>query len=265
MITTFFRQETSKDHHGWGRTKYRFRGHAEEPFWSWVCSWARACQKPEDIGFDGSRFLLPELIEDEHVVESAKLRQGYLISLPAKDMREEREERRRTIKERCEKACEIATKEKGHTVLWCELNTEGDMLERMLDDCVQISGSMSDEAKEEALIAFSNGQIRRLITKPKIGAWGLNWQHCNNVTIFPSHSFEQYYQAVRRCWRFGQKKPVRVSLIVSEGEAGIVRNLRRKQSQVNRMFESLCLHMKDAMHLATKDYFPEEEKVPQWL
>jgi len=265
MITKFFRQETSNDHHGWGRTKYRFRGHAEQPFWSWVCSWARACQKPEDLGFDGSRFLLPALVEKEYVVDSAKKREGFLFALPAKDMREEREERRRTIKERCEKACAIADAEKGSTVLWCELNTEGDLLAKSLDDCVQISGSMSDDEKEEALIAFSNGQIRRLVTKPKIGAWGLNWQHCNNVTIFPSHSFEQYYQAVRRCWRFGQKKPVNVSLIVSEGEAGIVKNLRRKQHQVATMFESLCTHMNDAMHLATRDYFPETEEVPKWL
>jgi hypothetical protein len=265
MITTFFRQETQTDHHGWGRTKYRFRGHAEEPFWSWVCSWARACQKPEDIGFDGSRFALPELIEDEHVVKSAVLRDGFLFALPAKDMQEEREERRRTMKERCEKAAEIAMAVDGPVVLWCELNDEGAMLEKMIPGSVQISGSTSDDEKEERLIGFSNGQIQRLITKPKIGAWGLNWQHCSNEIIFPSHSFEQYYQAVRRCWRFGQKHPVRVSLIVSEGEAGIVRNLRRKQAQVNRMFSRLCQHMQDAMHLASTDFFPENERVPQWL
>lgn len=265
MITTFFRQETSKDHHGWGRTKYRFRGHAEEPFWAWVCSWARSMQKPSDLGFDDSRFNLPELIEREHVVSTAKVRDGYLLALPARDMREERQERRNTIKERCELAAKIVNEHEGSSVVWCELNPEGDTLEKMIDDCVQVSGSMSDEEKEEALIGFSSGQIKRLVTKPKIGAWGLNWQHCNNVVNLPSHSFEQYYQAVRRCWRFGQVNPVTVSLIVSEGEAGIVKNLRRKQSQVNKMFRSLCVHMADAMHLSTTDFFPEKEKVPTWL
>lgn len=266
MITKFFKQETSADHHGWGRTKYRFRGHAEGPFWSWVCSWARSLQTPADIGFDASRFDLPNLIETEHVVQTSQLREGFLFSLPARDMREEREERRRSIKERCEMAVRISEEAMPNpSVMWCELNDEGDMLEKMIPNSVQIKGSMKDEAKEEALIAFSNGEIKRLITKPKIGAWGLNWQHCSDVVIFPSHSFEQYYQAVRRCYRFGQKKDVNVSLIVSEGEAGIVKNLRRKQNQVNRMFRELCKHMNDAMHLVNQDYFPEKEKFPTWL
>lgn len=177
MITTFFRQETSKDHHGWGRTKYRFRGHAEEPFWAWVCSWARSMQKPSDLGFDDARFNLPELIEREHVVSTAKVRDGYLLALPARDMREERQDRRNTINERCELAAKIVHEHNGPSVVWCELNPEGDMLEKMIDGCVQVSGSMCDEEKEEALIGFSSGQIKRLVTKPKIGAWGLNWQH----------------------------------------------------------------------------------------
>lgn len=266
MITKFFKQETSKDHHGWGRTKYRFRGHAEGPFWSWVCSWARSLQTPADIGFDASRFILPELIEREHVIVANRKRDGFLFDLPAKDMQEEREERRRTIIERCEMAAGLATSNGNEpSVIWCELNDEGDLLEKMIPDCVQIKGSMKDDEKEEALIAFSSGQIKRLVTKPKIGAWGLNWQHCSNVVTFPSHSFEQYYQAVRRCYRFGQKNPVTVSIIVSEGEAGIIKNLRRKQEQVNRMFRELCRHMNDAMHIVNKDYFPKKEVLPSWL
>ena len=266
MITKFFKQETSKDHHGWGRTKYRFRGHAEGPFWSWVCSWARSLQTPADIGFDASRFILPELTEREHVIAANKKRDGFLFDLPAKDMQEEREERRRTIAERCEVATALAISNGSNpSVVWCELNDEGDLLEKMIPDCVQIKGSMKDDEKEEALIAFSSGQIKRLVTKPKIGAWGLNWQHCSNVVTFPSHSFEQYYQAVRRCYRFGQKNPVTVSIIVSEGEAGIIKNLRRKQDQVNRMFRELCCHMNDAMHIVNKDYFPEKEVLPSWL
>lgn len=264
MVTNFFKQETSKDHHGWGRTKYRFRGHAEEPFWRWVCSWARSLRSPEDIGFDGSQFKLPELKEDKVVVRANTPRPGMLFTLPARDMREERAERRHSLEERCEHAAKLA-EGKRPTVLWCELNPEGDLLEKMIPDSVQVSGSMSDDAKEEALIGFAEGSIKRLITKPKIGAWGLNWQHCSNVVCFPSHSYEQYYQLVRRCYRFGQKNKVTVTSIVCEGEEGILKNLARKQEQSVRMFESIVRHMADAMHLGTKDFFPESENIPSWL
>lgn len=265
MITTFFKQETGKDHFGWGRTKYRFRGHAQEPFWSWVCSWARSLRKPSDLGFSDDGFDLPPLIEKEIVVATAKTRAGMLFSLPGRDMREEREERRNSIEERCEMAADIAHDHKGQTVIWCELNPEGDALEKLVDESKQVKGSMTDEQKEEYLTAFSKGELKRLILKPKLGAWGLNWQGCHNVVSFPSHSYEQYYQAVRRCYRFKQKHPVKVSLIVGEGEAGILKNIRRKAEQSEHMFKSIVAHMKDAMHLATKDYFPEKEELPKWL
>lgn len=264
MITQFFKQETSKDHHGWGRTKYRFRGHAEQPFWSWVCSWARSLCKPSDLGFEDAKFILPELRETEIVIETAIPRPGVLITVPAKDIREERAERRHSIKERCEKAIEIAQRP-GPAALWVELNAEGDMLEKMLDDSVQVTGQMKDEEKEEMLTAFSKGQIRRMICKPKIGAWGLNWQHCSNVISFPSHSFEQYYQLVRRCYRFGQLNPVEVSLIVCEGEKGVLHSLKRKQHQAHEMFSSIVAHMRDAMHLVSQDFFSDTEEVPSWL
>ena len=265
MITQFFKQETSKDHQGWGRTKYRFRGHAEQPFWSWVCSWARSLRQPSDLGFDDGGFALPELREHEIDVATAKPRAGQLFTVPARDMQEERAERRHSIRERCEKAVEIANSKPGPCVLWVELNPEGDMLEKMLDDCVQVSGAMSDDEKEEALIGFSLGQIRRLVTKPKIGAWGMNWQHCSNVVCFPSHSFEQYYQLVRRCYRFGQLNPVDVSLVLCEGEVGVLSSLKRKLYQSQQMFQSIVSHMRNAMHLVSADHFEEQESIPSWL
>lgn len=265
MITTFFKQETSKDHHGWGRTKYRFRGHAEEHFWAWVCSWARSMRMPSDLGFSDEGFVLPELIQTEYVVKSEKCRPGMLFPMPGRDMREEREERRNSINERCDKALELVESHNGHSVIWCELNPEGDRLEKVIPGSVQIKGSMSDEQKEEYFTGFSSGQIERLIIKPKIGAWGLNWQHCCNTVMFPSHSYEQYYQAISRFYRFGQKNPVKVGLVVNEGEVGILANLTRKSEQAERMFRSIVAHMKDAMHLTTQDYFPEVEKVPAWL
>ena len=265
MITKFFKQETTKDHHGWGRTKYRFRGHAEEPFWSWVTSWARSIQKPSDLGFDDTRFILPPLNEIPHVIDASKPRPGMMFAMAANNMREERQERRMTIQERCDKAVEIASNHEGLTALWGELNAECDLLEKMLDNCVQVKGSMPDEQKEEYLLGFARGQIQRLVCKPKIGAWGLNFQKCHKVVVFPSHSFEQYYQVVRRCYRFGQTEPVDVHLVVSEGERKIVDNLQRKKEQVERMFRSLVAHMHDSMHLASTDYFPESEQVPSWL
>lgn len=265
MITSFFRQEVSKNYLGWGRTKYRFRGHAEQPFWAWVCSWARSLRKPSDLGFDDSRFALPELIETTETITTAKPRAGTLFTVPARDMQEERDERRHSLAERCDKACEVALSQDGPAVCWVELNPEGDRLAKMLPDSVQVSGSMSDDAKEEALVAFGAGQIKRMIIKPKIGAWGLNWQHCSNVIVFPSHSFESYYQLVRRCYRFGQTRPVRVTRIISEGEVRIIDNLARKQDQSNKIFASIVSHMKDAMHIQSTDFFPETERLPSWL
>lgn len=170
-----------------------------------------------------------------------------------------------TINERCEKACQLANDHNGSVALWGELNPECDLLEKSLDNCVQVKGSMPDEQKEEYLLGFAKGQIKRLVCKPKIGAWGLNFQTCHKVVVFPSHSFEQYYQVVRRCYRFGQTMPVTVDMVLSEGERKIADNLQRKKDQVERMFRSLVAHMQDSMHLVSKDYFPDKEELPSWL
>ena len=265
MITWFFKQETSKDHHGWGRTKYRFRGHAEEPFWKWVCSWARSIRKPSDLGFSDDSFVLPELIEHEVIVESEKARPGQLFAVAARDMREERAERRHTIRERCEKAVEIINGHDGPSVLWCELNPEGDLLEKLIPGSVQVSGSTSDDEKEEAFIAFSEGTLKHLITKPKIGAWGMNWQHCCNTVTLPSHSYEQYYQSTRRCWRFGQKRPVTLDVIATEGEVRVLENMRRKSQQASLMFDRLVGEMRDAESVARPNFYTKGMESPSWL
>jgi hypothetical protein len=145
------------------------------------------------------------------------------------------------------------------------LNDEGDILEKAIPDCVQVSGADSDEAKEAAYMGFSDGSIRVLVIKPKIGAWGMNWQHCAHVVTFASHSYEQYYQAVRRCWRFGQKKPVTVDLIASEGEIGVKDNMRRKAEAADRMFSALVARMNDAMSIVRGMKYEKKEEAPQWL
>ena len=150
-------------------------------------------------------------------------------------------------------------------VAWCHLNQEGDLLEKIIPGAVQVSGSDSDEYKEEVFLAFSSGQIRVLVTKPRIGAFGLNWQHCARMTFFPSHSYEQYYQAVRRCWRFGQTRPVQVDIIATEGEQGVLKNLQRKALAADKMFTELVAHMNDALHLRSSSAFTTPEEIPTWL
>lgn len=264
MVTTFFKQEVKRDDLGWGRTKYVLRGHAESHFWRWVVSWARALRKPSDLGYSDEQYQLPPLTEVEHVIEDSTPRPGMLFSVPARGMQEEREERRVTIAERCERAAALA--ETGEPcVVWCHLNAEGDLLEKIIPGAVQVKGSMPDDAKEEALHGFTRGDIRVLVTKPKIGCWGLNWQHCNHMVTFPSHSFEQYYQAVRRCWRFGQERPVTVDVIATMGEAGVVGNLRGKADRAEAMFENLVQYMGDALQVGADHEYQDKERVPAWL
>lgn len=243
---------------------WRFKGHAEEAFWRWVSSWARALRKPSDLGFDDAGFDLPDLIHDQHIVQAREKAEGTLFELPAVGLREEREEARRTIHERCERAAELMEHDRAG-VVWCHLNAEGDLLERLIPDAVQVKGSDSIEAKEEALNAFSHGRVRVLVTKPKIGAWGLNWQHANHMTFFPSHSYEQYYQAVRRMWRFGQQRPVTVDIVATEGGKHALENLQRKADQADRMFVSLVRHMNDAIRVDRLTEFTERAEVPTWL
>lgn len=262
MLTRFFKEETKKEYLGWGRKTYHFRGHAEQPFWRWVCSWARACRRPSDLGFDDEGFQLPELIETEHSISANKARDGMLFAMPAKTLQEQRQDRRNTIRERCEAAAKLCD---GKTsVIWCHLNDEGKALASMVDGC-EVSGAMSTEEKEDRLLSFQRGEINTLVTKPKIGCFGLNWQHCNNIVSFTSHSFEQYYQAVRRCWRFGQTKPVTVTTVTTEGDEGILANLRRKAAQADRMFSSLVDHMNDVLNIEDSWQFEHKERVPSWL
>lgn len=244
--------------------KWRFKGHAETPFWRWVCSWARAIRRPSDLGFDDDGFILPKLIEQDHLVEAATLAPGMLFSLPAVGLKEQREERRRTIVERCEKVAKLV-KHKQPALVWCHLNEEGDLLEKLIPDAEQVSGADSDDSKEEKFRMFIEGEARVLITKPKIGAWGLNLQHCAHVTFFPSHSYEQYYQGVRRCWRFGQKRPVTVDVVTTEGEKSVLKNLQRKAEAADKMFSDLVTHMNDSLAIERGVKYTEREKVPAWL
>ena len=244
--------------------RFRFKGHAEDPFWRWVSSWARALRRPSDYGFDDDGFTLPPLQHRVHVIEARTRAEGTLFEFPAVGIREEREELRRTIAERTEAVAELVKSDRS-AVVWCHLNEEGDRLARLIPDAVQVSGADSLDAKEEAFHAFSKGEVRVLITKPKIGAWGLNWQHCAHTTFFPSHSYEQYYQAVRRLWRFGQKSPVTVDIVTTEGGRNALDNLKRKADQADRMFDRLVAHMNDALVIERSRPHERAVEVPAWV
>lgn len=268
MLNRFFKNDLNNSATGRMRgevIKWRFKGHAETPFWRWVCSWARAMRRPSDLGFADDAFILPPLQEVEHLVDVSRPRDGMLFALPAVGLKEQREERRMTITDRCEKVASLVADTGKPALVWCHLNEEGDLLERLIPGAVQVSGSDSDDAKEDRLTAFARGEARVLVTKPRIGAWGLNFQHCAHVTFFPSHSFEQYYQGVRRCWRFGQTSPVRVDIVTTEGERGVLKNLQRKATQADKMFSNLVAEMNAALGIGRAAPFTRQQELPPWL
>lgn len=268
MLNRFFKNDQNNSATGRMRgdvIKWRFKGHAETPFWRWVASWARAVRKPSDLGFDDRAMILPRLTEQEHIVEAKTLADGWLFAMPAHGIKEQREERNRTIGERCDRVAALVNPTGQPALVWCHGNEEGNRLAKLIPDAVQVAGSDSDEVKEDRLMAFADGRARVLITKPKIGAWGLNFQHCNHVTCFPSHSFEQYYQSVRRCWRFGQLRPVHVDVITTEGERGVLQNMQRKSAQADAMFARLVAEMNQALHIQRAHAFTTPQQVPSWL
>ena len=266
MLGTFFVNDENSLHPIWWGARWRLKPHAEKHFWAWVCSWAMALRKPSDMGYDDTGFILPELKVTETIVDASRTIKGQLFALPAVTLNEQRDERKETIKERCEAAAEKVDNNES-AVMWCHLNAEADLLEKIIPDAKQVKGGDTDEQKEQKFIDFANGNLRVLITKPRIGAFGLNWQHCHNMTFFPSHSFEQYYQGVRRCWRFGQKNEVTVHIISTKGEVIVLRNLKRKEEAANKMFDWLIGQMNNSIKiqhdLQYKNIYKME--VPEWM
>lgn len=267
MLNRFFKKServfTRSDEYRSGL--YKFRGHSEPHFWRWVCSWARAMRKPSDMGYEDGAFVLPPLQVNSHAVSAKKKRDGWLFAVPAVGLDEQREDLRLTMNERCEFAASLANAHDRPVIVWCNLNPEGDLLEKLIKGAVQVAGKNSDEEKEERLSAFVRGEIRVLVTKPKIAGFGLNMQHCAHEVFFPSHSYEQYYQAVRRCWRFGQKSPVVVDMVTTEGQADVVANLQRKSEQADRMFEQLVGMMWKELKIERHNEYTNKAEAPSWL
>lgn len=248
-------------------TEWVLKGHARQSFFKWVSGWSISMRKPSDLGFDDSRFILPKLLVNHHQVQNEKPLvidgQHQLFNIIAKTNHEINAERRATIERRCELAVTLANHH-DTSVYWCHLNDEGDLIQQMDKDSYQIKGSMSIDEKEDLLMTFFQGGIKKLITKPKMTAFGLNWQHCNHTVYFPSFSYEQYYQAIRRFWRFGQKRDVFVDLVYSDGQRRILDSLLAKTQKANELFDKLNSNLHQSFNIKTKE-FNKPLITPPWL
>ena len=259
MQATFF------THDGGDTSKWRLKGYAEDDFWSWMCSWSVLLRRPSDLGYDDGAYDLPELIQVEHLVQ---------VDGPAASALSERiVARRESIAERVAKAVELTPTDRPF-VWWCNLNAESAALAAAIPGAVELSGADSEIQKEQKLNAFSNGEIRVLITKAKIAGFGMNWQHCADTGFVGlNDSFEQVYQATRRFWRFGQTKPVTVHLVAASTEGAVLDNLRRKEADAERMGSAMVANMADLssgiIHGSTREtdaYAPTiPVSIPIWL
>ncbi|MCP5018317.1 MAG: helicase, partial [Ketobacter sp.] len=270
MLATFF------VHDGGDTQKWRLKGHAENEFWKWMASWSVLLRKPSDLGYKNDGYDLPALQQTQHLVSADYepcVDTGLLFPMEARTLQERIGARRATVENRVKLAADITPDDRPF-VWWCNLNSESDALVRAIPDAVQVQGSDKDEIKEQKLIDFSEGKIRVLVTKPKISGFGMNWQHCADTGFVGlNDSFEQVYQAIRRFWRFGQKKQVNVNFIASELEGAVVQNLRRKENDAERMADAMVAHMSDLSKLniggvsrTISIYNPTEEmELPSWL
>jgi superfamily II DNA or RNA helicase len=236
-------------HDGGETQKWRLKGHARSEFWRWVASWGAMIRSPADLGMDASAYALPPLHVEQITVESdAVPAEGQLFALEALTLSDRRQARRNSMSYRVDACADLVNEISEPWIVWCELNAEGDALRQAIPDAVEVRGSDTAEEKERALVDFAAGRIRVLITKPKIAGFGLNWQHCRRIAfVGVSDSFEAYYQAIRRCWRFGQRKAVYAYLFVSEQEGAVRKNLERKETAAKRMFDDLSLETSAAV------------------
>lgn len=226
-------------------TNWRLKGHARDEFWRWMAQWSVAVRRPSDLGYPDGGFSLPPL-EMHHVVVDGHTMDGYLVPVVAKTMSERRAARRASLEDRVAAAAALVNASSDPWVVWCDLNKESEMLARAIPDAVEIAGRHDDDHKRDAMLGFSEGRYRVVVTKPTIAGFGMNWQHCANMAFVGlSDSYEQQYQAIRRCWRFGQERPVNVHVVTATTEGAVVDNIRRKEEQAAELFENVVRHMRN--------------------
>jgi DNA modification methylase len=232
MIMRFFANDTMN------AGGYSLKPHAKTAFWEWVASWAIAISNPSQLGYDGSKYILPELNQQIHIVDTSDLppTEGELFRVVQINATSVHKEGRATIENRSKDLAEIVNNQPGQWLIWCNTNYEADEIKRYIPDAVEVRGSDTIKQKETVLDGFTDGTVRILLTKPSIAGFGMNWQHCNNMAFIGlSYSYEDYYQAIRRCWRFGQKNTVNVHIMASESEAPILEAIKRKESEHDKM------------------------------
>lgn len=268
MLTRFFKNnEDTIDPQKIG-VEWVLKGHAKNAFFEWVSGWSISMRKPSDLGFSDERHKLPELIIQDHQVKNPNnlvndAGQIELINRIARTRSEINQEQKMTVHERCKLAVELASKH-DVSVYWCNLNNEGDLLGKLDASAVEIRGSMDIDRKEEILMAFSEGQIKKLISKASITCFGLNWQHCNHSVFFPTFSYEQWYQAVRRFWRFGQNNTVVIDRVLSDGQKRILDSLNAKTKKADELFDKLNLNINKKYDITEKQ-FSQSVKLPSFL
>ena len=266
MLGKFFKnnQNDTGGHHNIGE-KFYLKPHAEKSFFQWVNQWAIMVKMPSDIGFSDERFILPKLNTIKHVVQNQSLidinGQIQMFTPIAKSMTEVRFEQVQTIENRCVKAVELAKNKTS--VYWCNFNQESSLLKILDSSAVEIIGSMNIDKKEDILVNFAKGNIERLITKAKMTGMGLNWQHCNHSVFFPTWSYEQYYQAIRRFWRFGQKNDVTIDLVISDGQTRVLEALEQKSEKAIDLHKKLCENM-NSQFINIKKEFNKELILPKF-
>jgi hypothetical protein len=259
MLGKFFKNNNNSIDPKHAGEKWYLKPHAEKDFFSWVNQWAIMVKMPSDLGFSDERYILPELIINTHTIKNKSLLavngQIQMFNKPSKGFNEVRHEVKQTIEERCIKAVELA---KGKTsVYWCNRNEESKLLSQLDSEAVEIIGSQSMEKKEEILQAFANGEIKRLITKAKMTGMGLNWQHCNHSVFFPTYSYEQYYQAIRRFWRFGQNNDVTIDMVISDGQTSVLESLQKKTQKAIELHKNLTNNVNNSFKQEIKEFNKE--------
>jgi len=268
MLSTFFKS-TQNDRDSNNRNignKFRLLPYAENDFFNWVNQWAIMVKMPSDLGYSDEKYILPKLIVNTHTIKNQSLidvnGQTQMFTPIAKTMTEVRHEQKMTEYPRCVKAVELA---KGKvSVYWCNTNKESEILKELDSEAVEIIGSLSIEKKEQILLDFANGKIKRIITKAKITGMGLNWQHCNHCVFFPTWSYEQMYQAYRRFWRFGQKNDVTVNLVISDGQTRVIEALKQKTEKAKELYKNLVDNVNGSFNKKTKE-FNKKVELPKFI
>ena len=265
ILALFFRQDGNTTH------KWRLKGHAQKAFWRWMSEWSVAIRKPSDIGYSDEGYRLPPLNMHQETVEN-KVHDGYLFAMEANTLQERRESRRNSIKERVGRVAKLCNDSEEQWLVWCDLNDEGDAITAAIPGALQVKGADDADYKAKTLNDFATGDLRVLVSKPSIAGFGMNFQKCHNMAFVGlSDSYEMLYQAIRRCWRFGQKRAVECHVICADSDGAVIANIKRKDEQAREMFDSIIKAM-DGLGTIRKssreemEYDPQEAiGIPEWL